>query len=377
MHDPALSFTVRGAFDPMTDDNTPNSALKPSRSCRLGLVLGSGAARGWAHIGVIEGLRDLGFKPDVIAGCSIGALIGAAYAMDRLDALKHFALSLDTFKIIRYFDVNLGGGGFIAGQNLARLYTDLLGDANIEDLPLPFGVVATDITRGREIWLRDGPLAPAICATTAIPGLVQPVKLRGRWLADGALVNPVPVSLAQADEADLVLAVNLNADVFRAQSLVPPMGPERTQAEPDDSMPWTWLDDLANRLPPTTKKSAGRFVRSMLDSGDRGPQRLEVINNALAIMSDRITKSRAVGEPPDVMLNPPLAHIGVLQFDKAAEAIALGRRTVMQMREVICEAFGLPNPDTEPAAGPQGGPQSEPGSAGHHRTRVHRDPGGA
>ncbi|MGF1454673.1 MAG: patatin-like phospholipase family protein [Alphaproteobacteria bacterium] len=348
----------------MTDD----TVLRRPRTCRLGLVLGSGAARGWAHIGVIEALRDLGFKPDVIAGCSIGALVGAAYAAGRLDALKQFALSLDTFKIIRYFDVNLGGGGFIAGQNLARLYADLLGEAGIEDLPMPFGVVATDITRGREIWLRDGPLAPSICATTAIPGLVQPVRLRGRWLADGALVNPVPVSLAQADEADLVLAVNLNADVFRAQSLTPPLGIDPADTVPDDSMPWTWLDDLANRLPPNTKRSAGRFMRSMLDPGDRGPQRLEVINNALAIMSDRITKSRAVGEPPDVMLNPPLAHIGVLQFDKAAEAIAIGRRSVMQMREVICEAFGLPMPD----GGTSGGSEQD-AAAGHHRARVRRD----
>ncbi len=335
----------------------PCSHPNPDHSCRLGLVLGSGAARGWAHIGILEALNELGFRPDVIAGCSMGAFVGATYAAGRLDALKEFALSLDSFKMIRYFDVNLGGGGVIAGQNLARLYEDLVGPLRIEELPTPFAAVATDIRRGREIWLKEGALATAICATTAIPGLVQPVKLNGRWLADGALLNPVPVSLAKAMEADLILAVNLNGDVFRAQTHGRvPNGTGRPE-EPD-TLPWTWLDDLANHLPASTKRSASRFVNSLLDPQDRGPQQLEVVNNALAIMSDQITKSRAVGEPPDIMIQPALAHIGVMQFDKAAEAIAQGRRAILQMRDPICEIFGLPSKD-RPAA------TEEPATAGH------------
>lgn len=335
-------------------------------SCRVGLVLGSGAARGWAHLGVIEGLEALGIRPNVVAGCSIGALVGAVYAAGRLDELKSFALGLDTLRMIRYFDVNFSGGGMIAGRNLAALYRKLVGQLTIEDLDLPFMAVATDIRLGREIWLKEGDLALAISASTAIPGLVRPVKWRHRWLADGALVNPVPVSLARALDADIVIAVDVNSDVFgpALRRSVPPItlegeGPETLEpADSDpDRLPWSWLDDLSKHLPPGAKRSASRFVRSLTDPRDQGPQHLEVMNNALAIMSDRITRSRAVGEPPDIMLSPSLAHIGVLEFDKAQAGIDAGRKAVEVMREPICALFGIDRHGIDP----HGGEASVPG----------------
>ncbi len=332
-------------------------------SARIGLVLGSGSARGWAHIGIIEALEELGIKPHVIGGCSVGALVGGAYAAGRLQELKDFVLKLDSFSMVRYFDLNFGGsGGMIAGRNLIRLYRELVGETRIEDLPLPFMAVATDIRRGREIWLREGDLASAISASAAIPGLVQPVRIGERWLADGALVNPVPISVARALDADVVIAVNLNNDLFRTRAV--PLSAERTvvRAEPaaeDDRLPWTWLDDLANRLPQGTRRSAGRFVRSLTDPADRGPQQLEVMNNAISIMSDRITKSRAVGEPPDLMLCPSLGHLGALQFDKGEEAIAIGRRCVHMMRGALCDLFGIEDHGGQAGVSKPAGPMGE------------------
>jgi len=305
---------------------------------RIGLVLGSGAARGWSQLGVIEELETMGIMPDVITGCSIGAVVGGFYAAGKLDELRGFADGLTMLKMAEYFDITWNAGGVIGGHRLISWFDSHFEGALVEDLPVTFGAVAADIRTGREIWLREGRLTDAIRASIALPGLLTPWPLGGRWLTDGGLVNPVPISLARAMEADVVIAVDLNAGVFRfdgGQAWDHKSGTE--VAEPG---PGNWLDDLAEHLPKGLQESTRKMLRELLHKRDRGPQQYEVINNAVAIMSDRITKARIAGEPPDVMLTPDLASIGAMQFYKAEEAIEAGRRATRLMQPAILAAIG-------------------------------------
>jgi NTE family protein len=170
------------------------AAVRPS----VGLVLGSGAARGFAHIGVIHALLEHGIKPDIVVGTSIGALVGGCYANDKLDELESWARALTLRRILSYLDVRIGGSGLIGGSRLARRLADAMGSTAIEDLPLRFAAIATEVGTGHEIWLTRGSLSLAMRASYALPGIFPPVKLGGRWLMDGALVNPVPVTAARA-----------------------------------------------------------------------------------------------------------------------------------------------------------------------------------
>ena len=181
---------------------------------RIGLALGGGAARGFAHIGVIRTLVAKGFKPDIIAGTSIGAVVGGCYAAGKLDEFEEWARSLTRRGVLGYLDVSLGGSGLISGGRLAEQLTEAVGDVTIEDLPLRFAAIATEIGTGHEIWLTRGRLADALRASYALPGIFPPVQVGERWLVDGALVNPVPVSAARALGARLVIAVNVNTDLF-------------------------------------------------------------------------------------------------------------------------------------------------------------------
>ncbi len=305
---------------------------------RIGLVLGSGAARGWSELGVIEELESMGITPDVITGCSIGAVVGGFYAAGKLDELRDFADGLTMLKMAEYFDLTWKAGGVIGGQRLISWFDSHFDGAMVEDLPTPFGSVAADIRTGREIWLREGPLTDAIRASIALPGLLTPWPLGGRWLTDGGLVNPVPISLARAMEADVVIAVDLNAGVFRFDG--GQAWDHKTATELAEATPGNWLDDLAEHLPKGLQENTRKMLRDLLHKRDRGPQQYEVINNAIAIMSDRITKARIAGEPPEVMLAPDLASIGAMQFYKAEEAIAAGRRATQLMRPAIEAAIG-------------------------------------
>jgi len=305
---------------------------------RIGLVLGSGAARGWSELGVIEELEAMGITPDVITGCSIGSVVGGFYAAGKLDELRDFADGLTMIKMAEYFDVTWKAGGVIGGQRLINWFDSHFDGAMVEDLDIPFGSVAADIRTGREIWLRKGRLTDAIRASIALPGLLTPWPLGGRWLTDGGLVNPVPISLARAMEADVVIAVDLNAGVFRFDG-----GQARELAlaeDVDEPTPGNWLDDLAEHLPKNLQESTRKMLRDLLHRRDRGPQQYEVINNAVAIMSDRITKARLAGEPADVMLSPDLGSIGAMQFYKAKDAIEAGREAVDLMRPAIKAAIG-------------------------------------
>ena len=182
-------------------------------SPRIGLALGSGAARGWSHIGIIEALAEAGIEPDIVCGCSMGALVGAAHVAGELPALKDFAQSLTWPQIARMLDVRLSGGGLIAGQEIVAFLRKLKISAPITTYSKPFAAVATDLESGREIWLREGPIDAAVRASISIPGIPSPARHADRWLVDGGLVNPVPVSVCRALGADVVIAVNLNGDI--------------------------------------------------------------------------------------------------------------------------------------------------------------------
>src|ERR1043166_8571961 len=180
----------------------------------IGLALGGGGARGFAHIGVIRTLIRHGIEPDVIVGTSIGAIIGGCHALGRLEIIEEWARGLTRRGILGYLDISLNGGGLISGGRLAARLEEKLGDTAIEALPIRFATIATEVGTGHEIWLTRGRMVDAMRASYALPGIFPPVFLDGRWLVDGALVNPVPVSAARVLGARLVIAVNLSSNVF-------------------------------------------------------------------------------------------------------------------------------------------------------------------
>ena len=267
---------------------------------KIGLALGSGVARGWAHIGVLQALQDQGIVPDVVSGTSIGALVGAAYADDRLTELEKWVSSLTWRKVVGFLDVGFSSGLLKGNRLFTFLKGDLL-DKRVEDLKRPYAAVATDLATGREIWLREGPVADAVRASIAMPGLFTPWVGDERLLVDGALVNPVPVSLARAMEADFVIAVDLNANLV------------------------------------------GRYARASKNGVPlKHPGMIDVLTSSLNIMSERITRSRLAGEPAEVVIQPRLAELGLLEYHRGSEAIAEGRAAaeimIPHIRRLLDEA---------------------------------------
>lgn len=298
---------------------------------RIAIALGSGAARGWAHIGVINELKSLGIEPSIVAGSSIGALVGAAYAADQLESLERWSKSLDWRGILKYLDPSLIGGGLIQGDKLIELMGQYVEELNFEELPRQLGVVATELETGREVWFRQGPVMQAVRASIGLPGLFQPLRHEGRWLVDGGLSNPVPVSLCRAMGAELVIAVNLNGDIlgrhFRQEQ-------EDEQDEPEGEMEAFW-DRLTGQLKDTLSNHKNMLFSRLLGEGRDSPGLYEVIASSINIMQDRITRSRMAGDPPDLILTPRLSHLGLMEFDQAESAIKEGQQAVRRMRPAI------------------------------------------
>jgi len=268
---------------------------------RIGIALGAGSARGWAHIGVLDALLEAGIMPESVAGTSIGALVGAVYADDELAALEDWVRGLTWRKLVGYFDVSFRGG-LVKGDRLFDFLRGDLLEKRIEGLRRPFAAVATDLVNGREVWLREGPVADAVRASIAIPGLFTPWLEDDRQLVDGALVNPVPVSLVRAMEADFVIAVDLGSN------------------------------------------TVGRHMRKPA-AGKRHPRRpsmVDVVTGSLDIMSVRIARSRLAGEPAEVVIQPRLGGLGLLDYHRGAEAIAEGRAAaelmIPQIKRLLDEA---------------------------------------
>ncbi len=294
---------------------------------RIGLALGSGSARGWSHIGVIEALQSADIEPDIVCGSSFGAIVGAAYVTNQLPALKSFAEGLTRIEIVGLLDVSLSGGGLINGKQITELLRKLNIDKPIEQCAKPFAAVATDLESGREVWLRDGPIGEAVRASIALPGILSPTRNGDRWLVDGGLVNPVPVSACRALGADIVIAVNLNGDImgrrFKAETTKPIIG--RTTP-----MPPEFLRRLISQIPAGFREQASVIAPKLLQSTPSSPGYFDVLANSINIMQDQITRSRLAGEPPHIMLVPRLGDIGLMEFHRAAEAIAEGYACVEQ-----------------------------------------------
>ncbi len=295
---------------------------------RVGIALGGGSARGWAHIGVLKALAEIGIEPDVICGTSIGALVGAAHVTGELERLETWVRSITRLDILRLIDLRAGRGGFIAGVRIFEELRTAESDRRIEDLPKPYAAVATDFETGREVWLREGSLLDAVRASISLPGIFVPARVGDRWLLDGGLTNPVPVSVCRALGADVVIAVNLSGDVL-SRNVLPPA--PANGGEP------AALEEALRRLP-TSLQSRLRAAATLLGTGRdqaRPPSVFEVIAGALNIMQDRLTRSRMAGDPPDVMLTPRLSQIRMLDFDRAAEAIAEGEVSVALARPAL------------------------------------------
>ncbi len=298
---------------------------------KIGLALGSGIARGWSHIGIVQALEKAGIKPDVICGTSVGALVGGVYMSGRLEILEDWARQLTRVKILRYFDFQFGGGGLISGGRLRKLLDDNLKDDTIEDLGDSFAAVATELATGHEIWLQRGNLVDAITASYALPGVFPPVKVDGRWLVDGALVNPVPVSVCRALGARLVIAVNLNDDVF---------GKAYIAEEIADNT----ADELLSQIGENKRRSLSpsKLVMQQIFGHSRNlPSMFSTMVGSLNIVQDRLSRSRLAGDPPDITISPRLGHIGLLEFNKAEEAIEEGRRSVERAMPTIIDAVAV------------------------------------
>ena len=312
--------------------------LGATRRPVIGLALGGGAARGFAHIGIVKALIAHGIVPDVVVGTSIGAVGGGAYATGHLDRLEEWARSLQPRSVLGYLDIRLNGSGLIGGTKLAAELEASIGPTMIEDLPIKFASVATEVRTGHEIWLTHGRMVDAMRASYALPGIFSPVLIGDRWLVDGALVNPVPVSTARAFGAEIVIAANLSSDVFAHSTTVYSHGPTA-------DVTLTPTPEVLDPAPP--KRGLGRLFsaertmkREFFGSAAR-PGISSVMVDAFNIMQDRITRARLAGDPPDLLISPRVGQIGWFDFHRADDLIAHGTRAAERAIESIQEAIGI------------------------------------
>ncbi len=289
----------------------------------LGIALGSGGARGWAHIGVLAALSEAKLAPEIVCGTSIGAVIGAVYLTGQFGEFTKYARRLTRLRVSQFFDFKLGAGGMIAGNRVRKILQPMLRETRIEALPHRFGCVATDVATGEEVWLREGRTLDALAASYAIPGLFPAIQIGGRWLFDGALTNPVPASLARALGADVVVAVDVNA------GLLAPLAFESDQVSL-----------------PGRRGIAGGLMRRMLERRKGGPSAFGAMSRSLQIMQTRMSRIRLAEDPPAIVLRPEVGHVGPLEFYRAAECIEAGAAAVEAnlpaLREAVAQrAFDL------------------------------------
>jgi NTE family protein len=301
------------------------SRLAVARKPRIGLALGSGAARGWAHIGVIRALERAGIVPDVVCGTSIGALVGAVYAAGELDRFEDWVRALGIREVVGLMDLGLDGG-LLKGERLMEFLRRNLVDRPVEQLPKPFATVATSLHNGAEVWLRNGSTVAAVRASIGLPGLFSPVLHEGTVLVDGGLVNPVPVSLARAMGAEVLVAVDLGTDILgrhvRGAENGTPRKPGPEPAEEAASGPvGEWMRRLRGNIGNLIPSSPG-------PEEPRMPSMIDVMATSINIMQVRIARSRMAGDPPDMIVAPRLSHLGLLDFHRGAEAIDEGQRAV-------------------------------------------------
>lgn len=321
---------------PEPDPPAPTGRPPGDHRPRVGLALGAGAARGWTHIGVLRALLEAGIVPDVVAGTSIGAVVGGAWASRRLDDLEAFARSITRRSMLGLVDLSFSGSGLLAGSRLRKMLDAGLGDMTFEELPVRFAAVATEFGSGREIWLRRGHLVTALRASYAIPGVFEPILVDGRWLLDGAMVNPIPVTTARALGADFVIAVGVNnSQRGRGTVVTEQFVPKPVRTEPQPGEPPRRNSGL---LAPV-REVASLVTRQIQPRPQAPPGIAAVMVDAVNITQDRIARARLAGDPPDAMIAPKLAGIGLFDFHLAAEAVASGHRAAMRVIPEIRESL--------------------------------------
>ena len=314
--------------------------LGSTRRPVIGLALGGGAARGFAHIGIVRTLVEHGIVPNIVVGTSIGAVVGGAYAAGQLDTLEAWARGLQPRNILGYLDIRLNGSGLIGGDKLATQLEAALGQTLIEELPMKFASVATEVRTGHEIWLTHGRIVDAMRASYALPGIFAPVLVGDRWLVDGALVNPVPVSAARAFGAEIVIAANLSSDVFNHSTTI------YTHGHSGEVQVAVAPEALIEPAAPPKRGlgrlfSAERTVKREFFGGGGRPGISTVMVDAFNIMQDRITRARLAGDPPDLLISPRVGQIGWFDFHRADDLIRHGARAAERAIESIQEAIHI------------------------------------
>ena len=319
--------------------NGNKPGLGTTRRPVIGLALGGGAARGFAHIGIVRTLIAHGIVPNVVVGTSIGAVVGGAYAAGHLDQLEGWARSLHPRHILGYLDIRLNGSGLIGGDKLSAQLEAAMGQTRIEELPLKFATVATEVRTGHEIWLTHGRIVDAMRASYALPGIFSPVMVGDRWLVDGALVNPVPVSTARAFGAEIVIAANLSSDVFAHSTTIYSHGPvAEVSAIP---APEAAIEPAPPKRGLSKFFSLERSMKREFFGGGGRPGISTVMVDAFNIMQDRITRARLAGDPPDLLISPRVGQIGWFDFHRADDLIEHGARAAERAIESIQEAIQI------------------------------------
>jgi NTE family protein len=324
--------------------------MSSHRKTKIGIALGSGAARGWAHLGVLEVLEERGLAPEVVAGTSIGAVVGAAYALRELTPFREWVEKLERRDVAAYFDLSLRGG-LIRARRVFNAMSRAIPERSIESFPIPFAAVATDLETGHELWLRHGSMYEALRASTALPGLISPSRVNGRWLVDGGLTNPVPVSVCRALGADFVIAVDLNTTLVGHRLFADgdhtPNSTNREDADVADvatrnnrstALAHPALDSIRTAMQDFGSEIRHRVFGDEVDGRDEAPSIYDVVTNSIHIMQALVTRSRMASDPPDLQISPQLGNFGLLDFDRADEAMAEGRRATEQ----ALDASGVP-----------------------------------
>lgn len=312
---------------------------------RIGLALGSGSARGWSHIGIIQTLEEMGIVPDVVCGSSIGAVVGAAYAAQRMEALQEWAESLTRMDVASFFNLKFHRSGFIDIERLQRFLSEVVDpkDSSIENLSTAFATVATDLESGNEYWFTQGSVRKAVRGSMSLPGLFTPLRHEERWLVDGGLVNPIPASVCKSLGAEFVIAVNLNGDIVGKHSVRRRNGRNRQEkmcdAEKRENQERKNSDE--NHLVAYVKNTLRSYSDSLFSTfgsdQEDPPGLFETLAGSVNITQDRITRTRLKEDKPDIVIAPKLAHIGLLEFYLAHEAIVQGHESVKQVQDFLEE----------------------------------------
>jgi len=288
-----------------------------SAKIKIGLALGSGSSRGWSHIGIINELSMLGIQPDIVCGTSVGAMVGAAYVTGNIERLQSWACSVTKFDVARFLDISTSFTGFVNTERFHNfLNENIAGDEDlIEDLPKVYAAISTDLDTGKEVWLQQGSVIQAVWSSMALPGLFPAIRHNNRWLVDGGLVNPVPVSVCRALGADIVIAVNLNGDI---------VGKRLNKAVVKNG------NSVSRKLSELVKEYTSLSLFEPANT-EQPPGLLDAIAASVNITQDRVTRSRMAGEPPDIVFSPKLSDIGLLELYRAEESIEEGHKCVQRM----------------------------------------------